>query len=137
MFRKKHTHATGFPSRSELLHDPALNKGTAFTDAERDALGIRGLLPPRVSTQSQQVMRVMGNYRKKPTDIERYIFLVSLQTRNEALFYRLLIDHITEMMPIVYTPTVGQACLEYGHIFRKPRGLYIAAEDRGHVEDIL
>ncbi len=137
MFRKKHSHATGFPSRAELLHDPSLNKGTAFTEAERDALGLRGLLPPRVFSQDQQVTRVMGNYRKKPTDIERYIFLISLQARNEALFYRVLMDHITEMMPIIYTPTVGEACLEYGHIFRKPRGLYVTAEDRGHVEDIL
>lgn len=137
MFRKKHSHATGFPSRSELLHDPSLNKGTAFTESEREALGLCGLLPPRVFSQDQQVTRVMGNYRKKPTDIERYVFLISLQARNEALFYRVVMDNITEMMPIIYTPTVGEACLEYGHIFRKPRGLYVTAEDRGHIEDIL
>ena len=125
------------PRGMEILHDPCLNKGTAFTERERDALGLRGLLPPRVHTQDEQVERVLGNIRKKPTDIERYIFLMALQDRNETLFYRLVTEHIEEMMPLIYTPTVGQACQEYAHIFRRPRGLFISANDRGHVAEVL
>src|SRR5712692_1765226 len=108
------------PRGIALMQDPAFNKGTAFTEEERDALGLRGLLPPRVLTIEQQAGRVLENYRRKPNDIERYIQLMALQGRNETLFYRVLIDHLEEMMPIVYTPTVGQACQEYGHIFRRP-----------------
>ena len=121
----------------ELLHDPLLNKGTAFSAPERDALGLRGLLPPRVATQEQQLVRVLDNYRRKETPLEKYIYLVSLQERNEALFYRLVIENLDEMMPIIYTPTVGLACQKYGHIFRRPRGLYITKNDRGHVKQIL
>jgi malate dehydrogenase (oxaloacetate-decarboxylating)(NADP+) len=121
----------------ELLHDPLLNKGTAFTAPERDALGLRGLLPPRVATQSQQLERVLGNYRRKESPLEKYIYLVSLQERNEALFYRLVMEHLDEMMPIIYTPTVGLACQKFGHIFRRPRGLYITKNDHGRVKQIL
>ena len=121
----------------EIMHDPCLNKGTAFTERERDTLGLRGLLPPRVNTLDEQVGRVLGNIRKKPNDIERYIFLQSLQERNEKLFYRVVIENIEEMMPLIYTPTVGQACQEYSHIFRRPQGLYISAADRGRVEELL
>lgn len=121
----------------ELLHDPLLNKGTAFSAPERDALGLRGLLPPRVATQEQQLVRVLDNYRRKETPLEKYIYLVSLQERNEALFYRLVIENLDEMMPIIYTPTVGLACQKYGHIFRRPRGLYITKNDRDHVKQIL
>ncbi len=121
----------------DLLHDPVLNKGTAFTEAERDALGLRGLLPPRVSTQETQVMRVLENVRRKTTDIEKYIYLVSLQDRNENLFFRMVMDNLDEMMPIIYTPTVGQGCQEFGHIFRRPRGLYVSFKDRGRVRKIL
>lgn len=121
----------------ELLHDPLLNKGTAFTEAERDLLGLRGLLPPRVATQEQQLDRVLENYRRKENDLEKYIYLISLQERNEALFYRLLMEHLHEMMPIIYTPTVGLACQKYGHIFRRPRGLYINKNDKGRVKGIL
>lgn len=120
-----------------LLHDPALNKGTAFTGAERDLLGLRGLLPPGVQTQEEQVQRVLGNLRSKSSPLERYIFLIGLQDRNETLFYRVLVDHIEEMMPLVYTPIVGQACQQYGQIFRRPRGLFIAMEDRGRIREIL
>lgn len=121
----------------DLLHNPALNKGTAFSEEERDALGLRGLLPPHVHTQEEQVLRVMENFRRKPNDLEKYIHMIALQDRNETLFYRVVLDHLEEMMPIIYTPTVGQACLEYGHILRRPRGLFISAADRGRVVDLL
>ncbi|MCK4391116.1 MAG: NAD-dependent malic enzyme [Desulfobacterales bacterium] len=128
---------TSLPTGVELLHDPALNKGTAFTEEERDALGLRGLLPPCVCTQDEQVMRALENFRRKPTNLEKYIFMAGLQVRNETLFYRVVMDHIEEMAPIIYTPTVGQACQEYGHIFRRPRGIFISAKDKGMVADLL
>jgi malate dehydrogenase (oxaloacetate-decarboxylating)(NADP+) len=120
-----------------LLRDPMLNKGTAFTEWERDALGLRGLLPPHICTQDEQVTRVLANLRCKQSDLEKYIFLAALQDRNETLFYRILQDHTAELMPLVYTPTVGQACVEYGHIFRRPRGLYVSAADRGRIVSLL
>jgi len=134
---KVQTRTAGFPTGVALLHDPALNKGTAFTEEERDALGLRGLLPPRVHSQDEQVVRVMENFRRKPTDLERYIHMMALQSRNQTLFYRVVLDHLEEMLPIIYTPTVGQACQEYGHIFRRPRGIFISAGDRGRVADLL
>jgi len=121
----------------EILNDPRLNKGTAFTEAERDALGLRGLLPPRVATQSEQEARVLENLRQKPSPIEKYVYLISLQDRNEHLFYHTVTSHVEEMMPIIYTPTVGEACVRFGHLFRRPRGLYICARDRGRVKEIL
>jgi malate dehydrogenase (oxaloacetate-decarboxylating)(NADP+) len=121
----------------DLLHDPVLNKGTAFSEEERDALGLRGLLPPHVHTPEEQVMRVMENFHREPTNLEKYIQMIALQDRNETLFYRVVMEHIEEMMPIIYTPTVGQGCQEYGHIFRRPRGMYISAADRGRVTQIL
>ncbi|GAB4237693.1 MAG: NAD-dependent malic enzyme [Deltaproteobacteria bacterium] len=121
----------------DLLHDPLLNKGTAFTERERDDLGLRGLLPPRVSTQEQQVARVLENIRRKTSDIEKYIYLVALQDRQENLFYRVVMDNLDEMMPIIYTPTVGQGCIEFGHIFRRPRGLYVSFRDRGRIREVL
>lgn len=119
------------------LHHPALNKGTAFSETERDVLNLRGLLPPRVFTIEEQVHRVLQNLRSKPNNLEKYIFLTSLQERNQTLFYRVVLDHMEEMLPLIYTPTVGQACQEYGHIFRRSQGLYITLEDRGHVAEIL
>lgn len=130
-------HGAFLPMGSALLKDPALNKGTAFTLEERDRLGLRGLLPPRVHTLEEQAERVLENIRRKPNNLERYIFMISLQDRNKTLFYRVLIDHIEELMPIVYTPTVGQACQEYGHIFRRPRGIFLSSDDRGRFADIL
>ena len=121
----------------ELLRDPATNKGTAFTQEERDQLGLRGLLPPRVFTIQEQSARVLENVRCKTSDLEKYIFLTSLQERNQTLFYRVVLDNLKELMPIIYTPTVGQACLEYGHIFRRPQGLYVTIEDRGRVAEIV
>jgi malate dehydrogenase (oxaloacetate-decarboxylating)(NADP+) len=121
----------------ELLHDPSCNKGTAFTEAERAALGLNGLLPPRIQTQSDQVRRVLGNLQRKSSDLEKYIFLMALADRNETLYYRTLVDHIEEMMPLVYTPTVGQACQLFGPIFRRPRGVFISANNRGRVVEVL
>jgi malate dehydrogenase (oxaloacetate-decarboxylating)(NADP+) len=124
-------------SSVDLLQDPRFNKGTAFTATERDALGLRGLLPPRVFTIEEQLGRVMENFRAKDSAIERYIFMVALQDRNETLFYRTLLEHLPEMMPIIYTPTVGEACQRFGHIFRRPRGIYISADDRGRMAEVL
>lgn len=126
-----------FPRGLRLLNDSVRNKGTAFTAPEREALGLRGLLPPRINTQEQQVVRVLENLRRKSSDLEKYIYLVSLQGRNETLFYRVVIDHIQELMPLIYTPTVGLACQFYGHILRRPRGLFISAKDRGEMTQVL
>jgi malate dehydrogenase (oxaloacetate-decarboxylating) len=120
-----------------LLRDPFTNKSTAFTAAEREELGLDGLVPPAVSTMDQQLARVYENYRVKQTSLERYIHLASLRDRNETLFYRLLHDHIDEMMPIVYTPVVGEACQQFSHIFRHSRGLYISYEQRHRIDAIL
>jgi len=121
----------------ELLHDPVFNKGTGFTERERDVFGLRGLLPPRVNSQQQQIARVLENLRRKDSDLERYIFMIALQDRNEKLFYRLILDHLEELVPVIYTPTVGRACQEYGHIFRRPRGIFISLEDSGQVRNVL
>jgi len=125
------------PMGAALLREPTLNKGTAFTEEERRALGLEGLLPPHVSSLETQVIRVMENFHKGPTDLERYIYLMNLLDRNETLFYRVVLERIEEMMPIVYTPTVGQACQEYGHILRRARGIFISAKDRGRVVELL
>ena len=125
------------PTGMAILQDPALNKGTAFTEEERDRLGLRGLLPPAVFSQQVQMDRILDNLRRKESDIERYILLHSLQGRNERLFYRLVLEHITEIMPLIYTPTVGEACKEFAHIYRQPKGFYISANDRGRVRELL
>jgi len=121
----------------KILHDPIRNKGTAFTEADREALHLTGLLPPRVHSPAEQELRVLGNIRSKPTDLARYLYLISLQDRNEMLFYRVVMNNIEEMMPLIYTPTVGQACQEFQHIYRKPRGFYISWRERGRIEEIL
>ena len=121
----------------ELLHNPILNKGTAFTPEERFSLGLEGLLPPMVSTQDQQVARVRGHYKKKPDNLEKYIYMTALQERNETLFYRVVLDYIQELMPIVYTPVVGLACQQYGHIFRRSRGIFITRRHRGRMRQVL
>jgi malate dehydrogenase (oxaloacetate-decarboxylating)(NADP+) len=126
-----------FPRGMTLLHDPTLNKSTAFTEAERDALGLRGLLPPHVSTIEQQMARVLENFRRLTSPLEKYISLTALHDRNEALFFRVVTTYPDEMMPIIYTPTVGLACQQFGHIFQRPRGIYITARDRGRIEQIL
>jgi len=121
----------------EYLHDPALNKGTAFTEEERTRLGLHGFLPPRVTTQELQVARILQSVRGAGSDLDRYIALTALQDRNEHLFYRTVMDHVAEMLPILYTPTVGEACRRFSHIFRRPRGLYICPRDRGRIRAIL
>lgn len=125
------------PLGYERLKNPVLNKGTAFTAAERERYKLRGLLPAGVSSPAVQESRVLANLRRKTDDIERYIFLMALQVRNERLFYRLVINHIEELMPIIYTPTVGQACQQFAHIFRQPRGFYISPDDRGEIREIM
>ena len=126
-----------FPRGNALLRDPTLNKGTAFSVAERDMLGLRGLLPPHVSTQEEQVTRVLENFRRLQTPLAKYIMLEALQDRNETLFYRVILENPDEMMPIIYTPTVGLACQQYGHIYRRPRGLYVSTADRGRIQQVL
>jgi malate dehydrogenase (oxaloacetate-decarboxylating) len=120
-----------------LMTDPMLNKGTAFTRDERAELGIGGLLPPSVCTIEMQLERVYENYRRQRDDFDRYLYLASLQDRNETLFYRLLSEHVDEMTPIVYTPTVGLACERFSHVYRQPRGLYITPDDRGRMRELL
>ncbi|MDX2417827.1 MAG: NAD-dependent malic enzyme [Xanthomonadales bacterium] len=121
----------------KILHDPIRNKGTAFTEADRRALSLTGLLPPRVHSPAEQELRVLGNVRDKATDLARYLYLISLQDRNETLFYRVVMNNIEEMMPLIYTPTVGAACQHFQHMFRRPRGFYVSSRDRGNVKEIL
>ena len=125
------------PRGTALLREPLLNKGTAFSAAERDAFGLRGLLPPRITSMDDQVRRVLANFRRKPTDLDKYVNLAVLHDRNETLFYRVVVDNPDEMTPIIYTPTVGQACQQFGHIFQRPRGLFVSIDDLGKVESVL
>jgi len=121
----------------DLLHDPTLNKGTAFTEEERDKLALRGLLPPRIFTGEEQSKRILENFHNKTNDLEKYIYMVALQDRNETLFYRTVIDNVEEIMPIIYTPVVGKACQLFGHIWRRPRGLYLTINEKGNIADVL
>ena len=120
-----------------ILDHPLRNEGSAFTEADRRRLGILGLLPYHSSTIDEQLIRVYRNYQRKSNDLERYIFLTALQDRNETLFYRLLQRHITEMMPIIYTPTVGEGCRQYSHVFRRPRGVYVSYPYREEIPTLL
>ncbi|MDX1513838.1 MAG: NAD-dependent malic enzyme [Gammaproteobacteria bacterium] len=120
-----------------LLNDSMLNKGTAFTMEERMDFGIDGLLPPAILTIEQQLDRIYENYQRQTNDLDRYLYLAALQDRNETLFYRLLSGHVEEMTPIVYTPTVGLACQNFSHIYRKPRGLYITQAHAGRMRQVL
>ena len=121
----------------QLLMTPLLNKGTAFTNEERHELLLDGLLPYTSTTLDEQVNRVYREFQFKPSDMEKHIYLRALQDRNEVLFYRLLHDHIEEMMPLVYTPTVGAACRHFSYIYRRPRGLFISYPDRSDIVRIL
>lgn len=120
-----------------LLSDPRTNKGSGFTNQERQELDLHGLVPPIVSTMQQQLQRCYENFAAKTSSLERFIYLSSLQDRNETLFYRLVLEHIDEMMPVVYTPVVGEACQKYSHIYRRARGLYININQQDCIEKIL
>jgi malic enzyme len=126
------------PIKGELMNDfPMFNKGTGFTQEERDELGLTGLMPPRVVSMELQAERVLLNIHRQATDIDKYLALMALLDRNETLFYRLLIDHLEELLPIVYTPTVGLACQQFGRIYRRTRGIYLRPEDAGRVDQIF
>ena len=125
------------PRGMALLRDPLLNKGTAFTDEERDRYGLRGLLPAHVQSMKAQAERILTNIRKLPNDLERYVALNALHDRNEALFFRVVADNIDEIQPLIYTPTVGLACQKFGDIFQRPRGLFVSATDKGRIAAVL
>ncbi len=124
---------TGIP----LLDDPVANKGTAFSIEERRALGLEGLLPPAVESIERQLERVLGHLDAKPTDLERYIYLVGLADRNETLFYKTLMSDPARFVPIVYDPTIADACLAFGHIYRRPRGMYLTRDMKGRMAEVL
>ena len=129
---------TGVSKRGiDLLHDPALNKSTGFTEAERQALGLVGLVPDVTESEDLQLRRVMQQLGHKNTDLERYIYLVNLLDHDETLFYRTIMSDPARFLPIVYDPTIGEACLKFGHIFRGPRGMYLPITRRGHVKEVL
>ncbi len=142
-FEEHYNPATGarylavYERGATLIDDPILNKGTCFTRDEREALGLLGLLPPSVQTPGEQIVRAYENYLRADGDVRRYLFLAGLQDRNEHLFCRLVLDHLQEMIPIIYTPTVGKACEQFSHIYRRSRGIYITRQDRGQVAQAL
>lgn len=121
----------------DMLNTPVLNKGSAWSEEERVEHGLLGLLPHHVSSIEEQLARVYRNYQQRTGNLDRYLYLTDLQDRNETLFYRLLLEHITEMMPIIYTPEVGVACQRYSHLFHRPRGLFIDYPHRDHIETML
>jgi len=125
------------PRGVDLLRDPMLNRGTAFSEAERDALGLQGLLPPRVATQEEQESRILENLRRLPDDLEKFVLLQGLHNRNRGLFVRTVIDNPDEIMPIIYTPTVGLACQRYGHIYQQSAGMFISINHRERIAGVL
>ncbi|KAF3794580.1 NADP-dependent malic enzyme 2, partial [Nymphaea thermarum] len=132
-----HTRFLVFASGYSLLRDPKYNKGLTFSEKERDAHYLRGLLPPVCLTQELQAKKLMQNLCQYQVPLQRYMALMELQERNERLFYKLLIDNVEELLPIVYTPTVGEACQKYGSIFRRPQGLYISLNEKGKILEVL
>ncbi len=140
MGTKQQTQPSGLPDiprGMDLLNCQGLNKGTAFTEQERTKLGLHGLLPPQVESLEEQTVRAYEAYKRKDEDLERHIYLRALQDTNEVLFYRLLLDHIEEMTPIVYTPVVALACQQFSHIYRRPRGLFISYPLRDRIPALL
>ena len=121
----------------ELLQDPSLNKSTAFTETEKQELGLVGLVPDVTETEDLQLQRVLLQLAQKNTDLERYIYLVNLLDHNETLFYRTVMSDPARFLPIVYDPTIAEACLKFGHIYRRPRGMYLSITRKGHVKDVL
>src|ERR1700676_5104615 len=121
----------------ELLHDPSLNKSSAFTEAEKQALGLVGLVPDVTESEDLQLRRVLQQLGHKPTDLERYIYLVNLLDNDETLFYRTLMSDPARFLPIVYDPTIPEACLKFGHIYRRARGMYLSITRKGHVKEVL
>ena len=132
-----HSDFPDVPRGTDLLNRQGPNKGTAFTEEERSKLGLHGLLPPHVESLNEQVVRAYEAYKRKDDDLERHIYLRALQDTNEVLFYRLLLDHIEEMTPMVYTPVVAQACQQFSHIYRRPRGLFISYPMRDSIPALL
>lgn len=124
-------------SGTSLIDNPIFNKGSAFSEEERTAFGLHGLLPPHVGTIEEQIERRLGDFRQKRTELQQHVYLRDLQDRNEVLFYALMRSHIAEMMPLIYTPVVGEACQHFSHIYRKPRGLFLAYEHRDRIEALL
>src|SRR5215468_329903 len=131
--KSPHPHLRG----PALLDTPTLNKGTAFTSEERTEYGLEGLLPHTVETLDRQVERVMRHLDAKPNDLERYIYLIGLEDRNETLFYRTVMSDPARFVPIVYDPTVAEACLAFGDIYRRARGMYITRHMRGRIIKVL
>jgi malate dehydrogenase (oxaloacetate-decarboxylating)(NADP+) len=135
--QEKQTPSTKSLRGIDVLHNPNLNKGTAFNSKEREDLGLVGLLPDGIETLDRQVERVLGHLAQKPTDLERYIYLIGLADRNETLFYKVLMSDPARFLEIVYDPTIGEACLKFDHIYRRPRGMYLSITREGHVREVL
>jgi malate dehydrogenase (oxaloacetate-decarboxylating)(NADP+) len=135
--REKQLSNSGSVRGIDVLNNPALNKGTGFTEQERRDLGLVGLLPASIETIDQQVERVLSHLAQKPTDLERYIYLIGLQDRNETLFYKVVMSDPERFLPIVYDPTVGEACQKFAYIYRRSRGLYISIREKGRVAEVL
>ncbi len=137
MFGTSKTHDQNTPKGIALLEDPVVNKGTAFTEAERKEHGLEGLLPPNIETLDRQVERVMGHLEQKSSDLERYVYLVGLCDRNETLFYKTLMSDPARFVPIVYDPTIADACLQFGHLYRRSRGMYVTRHMKGRMAEVL
>ena len=120
----------------DLLHDPTINKATAYTEAERQALGLVGLVPDVTESEDVQLRRVLQQLGHKTTDLERYIYLVNLLDNAETLFYRTVMSDPARFLPIVYDPTIGEACLKFGHIYRRARGMYLSITRKGYVKEL-
>src|SRR5579862_6767987 len=121
----------------DLINEPMLNKGTAFTEEERDCFALHGLLPPHMGNLADQIARRLIVFNNLPTSFQRYSFLRDLQDINETLFYALLVSRIEDMLPVVYTPTVGEGCQRFSEVWRKPRGLFLSYPYRNRIAEIL